>query len=578
MTERRIGVYICHCGGNISDYLDVKQVRDAVANEPGVVVAKTTMFACSDAGQQEMIDDIKEKKLDGLVVASCSPKLHLLTFRGVAKRAGLNPYQYVQVNIREQDSWAHREDWEGATEKAIELVRAGIAKARLSKPLKPLEVETVKKALIIGGGIAGLRAALVLADMGIYVYLIEREEKVGGWVSKFSIMYPHDKSGKEIIDELLSEIAKRGSKITIFTKAELLKKAGYLGNFEVTIKVGDKPGETIDLKVGSIIVATGFDTYEPKQGEFGYGMKGVVTLPKFKEMVEASDGELRYDGKQVKSVAYIYCVGSRQKPDVENANTYCSRYCCNATIHTSILVSKVDPTVHQFHLYRDIRTYGKYETLYEESQKLGSVFIKFDEDAPPVVDSPNGTLRVKVKDLLTNREEVEIYPDLVVLVTGMVPRQNADLTNALKIPIGRDRFYNEIHPKLRPVETVIDGVYIAGVAQGPKNSSESTASALAAASKAAALVMKGYTELQPTVAFVDPDKCEWCGACLEACPYEAIKKVKDEQRGKEVAEVTELLCKGCGGCVPVCPADAIQVKGYEDQTILAAIDALLEGE
>ncbi len=414
--------------------------------------------------------------------------------------------------------------------------------------------------------------------MGIYVYLIEQEEKVGGWASKFSVMYPHDKSGKELVSELLAEIAKRGSKITIFTNAKLLKKAGYLGNFEITIGIGgnaDK-AETINLEVGAVIVATGFDTYKPKQGEFGYGLKGVITLPEFKEMVEASNGKIEYDGKQVKSVTYIYCVGSRQKADVENANTYCSRYCCNATIHTSTLVSKIDPTIHQFHLYRDIRTYGKYETLYEETQKLGSLFLKFDEDEPPVVDSPNGNLRVRVKDLLTDREEIEISSDLVVLVTGMVPRENSSLTNALKIPLGRDRFYNEIHPKLRPVETVIDGVYIAGAAQGPKNSSESVASALAAASKAAGLVMKGYTELQPLVAYVDPDKCEWCGLCSEACPYEAIEKSTDEQRGKEIATVAGILCKGCGGCVPVCPTDAIQVKGYEDQTIMDAIDALLE--
>ncbi len=578
MTKRRrIGVYICHCGGNISDYLDVKKVRDAIAQEPDVIVAKTAMFTCSDATQQEMIDDIKSKNLDALVVASCSPKLHLLTFRGVAKRAGLNPYQYVQVNIREQVSWAHRDDYEGATREAIRLVRGGVAKARLTKPLVPMEVETVKKVLIVGAGVAGLRAAIALADMGIYVFVVEKEPEVGGWVGRFSTMYPHDKSGKQLIDELLIEVARRGSRITIFTGATLVKKTGCLGDFDVTIKAD---GETISLKVGAVIVATGFEPYEPKIGEYGYGMSGVLTLPRFKEMVDTANGSLEYKGKKVRSIAYIYCVGSRQNPAEENAHTYCSRYCCNSTVHTSLLVSRLDPSIHQFHLYRDIRTYGKYETMYEEVQKRGAVFIKFDENEPPAVDAVDGKLRVRVKDLLTEQEELELNPDLVVLVTGMVPRPNKDLTDVLKLPVGRDGFYNEIHPKLRPVETVIDGVYIAGAAQGPKNSTESVASALAAASKAAALIIRGEAEIQPQVAYVDVDRCEWCGKCFEECPYDAIQRATCGCEGvavceqREVAVVNSAICKGCGACVPVCPVDAIHVKGYEDEVIETAIEAM----
>ncbi len=570
MSGKRIGVYVCHCGGNISDYVDVEKVRRAVEGEEGVVVAKDTMFACSDAAQQEMIEDIKEKNLDGLVIASCSPKLHLFTFRGVAKRAGLNPYQYVQVNIREQDSWAHTDDPEGATEKAIRLVLAGIRKAKLSRALEPIRLDTVKKALVIGAGIAGLRAAIGLADLGIQVFLIEREQEVGGWVRKFKRMYPHEKSGAQIIIEELLEEVRRRENITLFTEAELVEKGGSVGDFDVKIRAR---GEEISLKVGTIIVATGFDTYKPKEGEYGYGLEGVVALPEFKEMVDSANGSLSYKGKEINNIVYIYCVGSRQGSAVENANAYCSRYCCNAAIHTSILASKVNPSIHQFHLYRDIRTYGKYELLYEEASKSGSVFLRFNEDEPPQVERTNGELKVKVKDMLTEGEEIEINPDLVVLVTGMVPPKNSGLIDVLKIPQGRDRFFNEIHPKLRPVETVIDGVFIAGACQGPKNSSEAVASALAAVSKSAALLLKGYLELDPLVASVNVERCRWCGLCAEACPYSAVEKVQFD--GREVAQVNKALCKGCGACVPACPEDALDVEGYTDSQIKAMIDGLL---
>jgi heterodisulfide reductase subunit A2 len=568
MKGRRIGVYICHCGGNISDYVDVEKVREAVSTEEGVVVAKTTMFACSDSGQQEIIDDIKAQNLDGVVVASCSPKLHLYTFRGVAARAGLNPYQYIQVNLREQDSWAHTDDHEGATEKGIRLVLAGIKKAKFSKSLEPIIINTKRSVLIIGAGIAGLRAAIFLADLGMDAFLIEKETEAGGWVRKFKRLYPQERSGEEIIKKLLEEVVKRKN-ITLFTEAALIERTGYVGDFNVKIKA---KGDVISLNVGAIIVASGFDMYKPKEGEYGYGTEGVVTLPEFKQMVEASDGKLTYNGKEVKNIAYIYCVGARQKPNVENANVYCSRYCCNAALHTSILASEVDPSISQFHLYRDIRTYGKYELLYEEAAKKGATFVRFSEDEPPQVEKSDGNLRVRVKDLLTASQELDIEVDLVVLVTAMVPNKTEAIASILKIPIGRDRFFNEIHPKLRPVETVINGVFIAGASQFPRNSSEAVVSSLAAASKSAALLLKGYTELEPSVAAVNSERCKWCGLCEQACPYSAIEKTEFE--GREVATVNRALCKGCGACVPVCPEDAIDIEWYTDSQIRAMIEGL----
>ena len=571
-SARRIGVYVCHCGGNISDYVDVQAVVDAVKNEPGVVVAKHTMFACSDAGQQEMEQDIAEQKLDGLVVASCSPKLHVVTFRGVARRSGLNPYEYNQANIREQVSWTHTDDPAGATAKAIGVVRGVIARTRLSEPLEPLQVETSQKALVIGGGISGLRAAIGLADVGLGVFLVEREAQLGGWVGRFGKMFPHERDGHELAAKLVEQVRQRPA-IKVFTDAEVASKGGTFGNYKVGVRVHREPDETIEVEVGSIIVATGFDAYRPGEGEFGTGMDGVLTLPQFKDMVDTAEpGQLRYRDRPVGSLAYIYCVGGRGN----GGNEYCSRYCCAATAHTSIRVSGLDSKVRQYHLYRDIRTYGNFELLYTEARKDGAIYIKYPDDAPPIV-APDGNeagLKVTVRDLLSGDEELEIPVDLVVLVTGMIPRRNEEMVGILKLPLGRDGFFNEIHPKLRPVETVVDGVLIAGACQGPKTSAESVASGLAAVTQSASVLKKGIAELDPLVATVDPDACTNCGKCLDACPYSAIEPLS--LNGREVVAISEATCKGCGGCVPVCPENAIDLRGYTNAQITAMIDGLLQ--
>ncbi|RJQ28408.1 MAG: CoB--CoM heterodisulfide reductase iron-sulfur subunit A family protein [Peptococcaceae bacterium] len=576
MSDRRIGVYICHCGGNISDYVDVERVREAVQNEPGVVVARTAMFTCSDATQQEIVQDIREQNLDGLVVASCSPKLHLFTFRNAARRAGLNPYQYTQVNIREQCSWTHTDDREGATEKAIRLIRAGIARTALTEPLEPIRIDTVPRVLVVGGGIAGLRAAVGLADIGIAVFLVEKSPAVGGWISGLGEMYPHGKNGRQLIDELVDEVKKREN-VTLFTNAELVEKSGNIGDFNVKIRVSGRGGKQDDItaNVGSIIIATGFDSYRPGTGEYGYGIDGVITLPEFKELLDSSGGVPARNGKEIKDVVYIYCVGSRQQPDRENPNLYCSRYCCNAAVHASLLLAGKNAKTHQYHLFRDVRTYGRYELLYSRSRETGSLYLRFGEDDPPAVEKcSDGKIKVTVKDLLTFGEEVEIRADVVVLVTGMVPRKNGELVDVLKLPVGRDRFFNEIHPKLRPVETVVDGVFICGACQGPKNSAESVASALAAVTQSASILKKGYVELDPLMASVDPELCDWCDECVKVCPYSAIEKC--EEQGREVARINKTGCKGCGGCVPVCRKSAIDLKGYTDAQIKSMIDGFLK--
>lgn len=574
MSDRKIGVFICHCGGNISDYVDVEKVREVVNREDDVALARTTMFACSDASQQEMIDAIKSEGLDGIVVASCSPKLHTFTFRAMAERAGLNPYQYVQVNLREQDSWAHQHDMARATEKGIRLVRAGIAKCGLTRPLSTLRIDTQPRVLVVGAGVAGLRAALSLSDMGLTVYMAEKAAEVGGHTAHFGRTFPNERNGRDLVTALHDELKKRDN-VTIYTRAELIERGGSIGDFAVKLRVADQ--ESVSLNVGAIIVATGFADYEPIAGEFGYGLDGVVTLPEFKRILDGAQGApLTYDGKRIRNIAYIYCVGSRQEEDEAHPhpNRYCSRFCCTAACHSALTASELDGQVNQFHFYRDIRTYGKFELYYEDASRKGSVFLRYDPSDPPVVEKDGDRLLVKAKDQLIAGEEIEIAVDLVVLVTGMVPRHNEALVEVLKLPLGQDGFFNEVHPKLRPVETVVDGVFIAGASQGPKTIAESVASSLAAVSKSAALLMKGYVDLEPLVARVDPAKCVWCDECSKACPYNAVEKASEG--GQDVARIIPALCKGEGACVPVCPHDAIDVEGYTDAQITSMIESLIK--
>lgn len=562
--KQRIGVYICHCGGNISDYVDVEQLSKLIANEDNVVISKDVMFACSDSNQKEMIQDIQEKQLDAIVVASCSPKLHTHTFRNVALRAGINPYNYVQVNVREQCSWAHSDTPLDATVKAYGLVRAGINRVAYSEALENIEIEAQKAVAVIGAGVAGMRAAIELARLGNSVYLIEKEEQVGGRVAQSGKLFMTGEDGKTITQRLLNEV-KSLSQINLFTKATLEKVSGSIGNFTIDVNVD---GNLLKLNVGAVLVTTGFDFYQPTKNEYGFGQtQRVITLQEFNQLIENNTTELIIEGRPVKNIAYIYCVGNRQS---KGPNRYCSRFCCTAAIHSSVRVHERFNGVKAFHFYRDIRTYGKQELLYRQSSLNGDVYLKFEEKEPPIIEVENGYPVVKVKDYLTSKKEIALKADLVVLVTGMVARSDSNqISEKLKIPIGNDKFFNEIHPKLRPVETVINGVYIGGACQGPKNISESVQSALAGVAKINALLQKGKIALEPIVARVNAEACLWCGKCAEVCEYDAIKPL--EMNGKMVAQVNIATCKGCGICAPVCPSDAIEIAEYSNQGIESMI-------
>ena len=640
--RQRIGVYICHCGGNISDYVDVEELSKMFHKEDGVVVSKDIMFACADSNQKAMVEDIQKHHLDAIVVASCSPKLHLHTFRGVAGRAGLNPNNYVQVNIREQCSWPHSDRPREATVKAAGLIRAGINRVAYSEALDNIEIEVKKAAMVIGAGISGMKAAIDLARSGNEVYLVEKDYFVGGRVAQKEKLFTSGQSGKEIVKKLYDEI-KTYKNITVFTGATVEKVTGSLGSFNIEIKVKpryingkidkqtvnramddcrvyvndefnlglstrkaiyknypgalpdvpvvdvealrdypdylekyksvinpDEKEETIALLVGSVLVTTGFDHYEPKEGEFGYkNIPNVITLPQLNRLMELSPEKLLYNGKEIKDVAFIYCVGSRQK---KGENKYCSRHCCTSTIYTALQLKEKYGKIQNYHLYRDIRTYGKQEILYEQASKQGDLFFKYEEKEMPTVEMNGKTISLKVKDYLTGKREMEITPDLVVLVTGMVARADAPhISELFKIPIGNDKFFNEIHPKLKPVETVIKGVYIGGTCQGPKNVSEAVQSSLAGASKITALLKNGTVMGDPVVARVDADACTWCGKCAEVCDYTAIRETITEA-GKHIAGVNKGVCAGCGICAPVCPVNAIEMAKYTDNEIEAMID------
>lgn len=639
--NRKLGVYICHCGGNISDYVDVEKVRQSIENDEGVFIAKTTMFACGDANQKEMVEDIKKNELDGVIVASCSPKLHLLTFRAVTERAGLNKYNYVHANIREQASWAHSDDKAGATEKAIHIVKAAISRVRLAESLETNKFPARRAVAILGAGISGMRAAIELSNMNCPVTLIEREHFIGGRTSQWDVLFTTNQTGKELVTDLYNDILKRDN-IRLLTGAELVSTSGSIGDFRIKIKITPRyikkecdegnlkkaidacpvevpdefnfnitkrkaifhnfpseypqspvidiknctrcgecekicpsvdfsqKEETVDINAGSILVATGFDPYTPAEGEFGYKtIENVITLPQFKRIIDLNEKKLMFNGQEINKIAYVYCVGSRQ---VDGDNKYCSRYCCTSVIHAAIQAIEKFENIENYHFTRGIRTYGKQESLYADSLKGGDIYLQSYEDDPPVVLKENGKAKVKINDILTGKEEISVEPDLIVLVTGMVPRADNPVSSLLKLPKGRDNFFNEIHMKLRPVETVIDGITICGACQGPKNIMESINSALSAATKSFSYVSKGELEIEPIVAEVDKTLCEWCGACAEACPFDAIKKVKEGS--KEIAEINNSVCKGCGMCLPVCPVNAINLVAYSDDEIENMINAL----
>jgi len=627
-AARRVGVYVCHCGGNISDAVDVRKVCERAGKMPGVAVARAHMFMCSDPGQEMIIEDLQSGLVDRVVVASCSPSLHETTFRNVMARAGANPYVYEQANLREQVSWVHHGD--EATAKAIRLVAAAAAKARLLQPLCPIRIEALRQAVVIGGGVAGLKAALDLARRGLPVALVEKSPFLGGQVAQLDRLAPEGETAAGVISALAGAVLKHPA-IKVYTCAQVEGCEGYIGNFQ--LKIGRQPPEDaaaaeklarlsrlgrgtgdytpfvgflpapipesreeLDLAAGVIVLATGFRPYRPRVGEFGYrAFPEVITLPELIRLqaeAQTGGGTLALNGRNIRRLALIHCVGSRQIPGLhaENEggylNEHCSRTCCSAALYAANQIRQTFPQTRVFDFYRDIRTYGRgQEELYAQASKNRVLFFRFAAGEEPQVTKnpvPQGPpLLIKVKDGLTFGEELEMAVDLVVLAVGQEPNNIAGLVAKMKIPVGADRFLQEAHPKLRPVEVAVAGILLAGTCQAPFDVGETCAAAGAAAVKAAAILTRGYVELDPFVAQVDLSKCQGQGACVDAClAAGALALVEMDLDGQKVrrAQVNPALCIGCGACVAVCPQGAINVNGWTLGQYEAMVDALVSGE
>jgi heterodisulfide reductase subunit A2 len=621
--ENKIGVYICHCGGNISDHGAVKQVAENVKNIPGVTTVHTNSFMCSDPGQELIQEDIKNGKVNKVVVASCAPSLHELTFRGAIKRADMNPYLYEHANIREQVSWVH--DGAPATNKATVLIKAAIAKAKTLVKLDPIRVEAVKHATVIGGGIAGLRASLDLSQQGIAVALVEKTPFLGGQVINLDKLFPTGEKASDLIT-LLADAVVEDQNITVYTCSQIAQSEGYVGNFDITLKrempesadnfeklkklsifrcgigtyipsVGYYPAsiptttEEYTLKTGALIFASGFKTYVPHQEEFGYGDPQVITLPQLIQTLAQNNDpakSLTVNGKTIRRLAMIHCVGSRQIPGIhepdenDKVNEHCSRTCCTATLQAAIEVRLRHPKTQVLEYYRDIRTYGRgQEEYYEQAANNNVVFLRYEPDDAPVVErNKDGKypLKVTVKDTLTFGEQIEADVDLIVLSVGMVPSNIGDLVDMMKLPVSVDGFLQEVHPKLRPVELAKTGIMLAGTCQAPMDIGETCNASQAAAVKASILLSKGYVELDPFIAQVDLQSCTGHGECVSACPVDgaiSMEEVEVDGKTQSRAQVKSAVCTGCGTCVAVCPENAIDINGWTLTQYEDMVDAIV---
>ncbi len=566
--ETRIGVFVCHCGHNIAGVVDVKAVAKMAESLPHVVYSCDEMFMCSDAGQQLIKDKIEECNLNRVVVASCSPRMHEPTFRRVVEEAGVNRYLFDQVNLREHVSWCHTREPKKATEKAMDLVRMSVARAAALEDLRIKTVKVLPTTLVVGGGIAGLRAALDIGNRGFDVLLVEKESKLGGHVAKWTHLFPTDESGAEVIKPLIKDV-KAQKRIKVLTNSKVVELDGYVGNFEATVE-NLKTNKKRKFEIGAVIVATGFEPFRP-YGYYAYGESpDIVTLAELQELPPSDQLLKLSDGKPVKKMVFVGCVGSRE-PGVKG-HEHCSRHCCTATAKAAADLRKRTEEV--VILYQDIRTYGKgHEKFHRLARKEHVIFSKFPRDKKPEVTVKNGKISMKWRDVLAD-QELHFQPDLLVLASAMIPPEDmAETAKIFSLTRSSDGFFNPEHIKLAPLTTHTAGVMIAGASQAAKNASEAVIDASGAAAKAVGLMAKGEVEIESTVSHVIPELCSSCHTCITACPYGAI--AMDETVDPPVAFVTEAKCKGCGTCAAACPSRAIIMYHSTDNQIMTMVEAYL---
>ena len=558
--EPRIGVFVCHCGINIGSVVDVPAVRDYAKTLSGVSYAVDNMFTCSQDTQHLIREAIKEHRLNRVVVAACTPRTHEPLFQETIREAGLNRYLFEFANIRDQDAWVHKGDPEEATQKAMDLVRMAVSKVALLEPIQQLRLEVNQAGLVVGGGVAGMNAALNLAQQGFQTYLVEQSGDLGGQALKIRRTWRNEDVGGYLTD--LCKQVRDHSKIEVLTDANITGVKGFVGDFTTTL---DIMGTKRELRHGIVILATGAKPLDTKEHLYGQSNR-VTRWHELEDLFEREPERL----SDADTVAFIQCVGSR-----EPERPYCSKICCTTSIQQAIDLKRQKPDLNIYIFYRDLRTYGQRESLYREARELGVVFIRYTLDEKPVVTEVNAggkkKLSIVVKDHILGIP-VRIFTDYLNLATAIVPGNHEELAKILKVPLNDDGFFLEAHMKLRPVDFSTDGVFVCGLAHYPKPIEESISQAQAAAMRAAGVLAQEYVEVEPIVSVVDQERCIGCGLCEESCPFGAIRLSTVPGKGYR-AENIPALCKGCGICAASCPQKAIDMMHFRDRQINAAIEA-----
>ena len=592
--EARVGVFVCHCGINIGGVVNVPDVVEYVKTLPNVVYAERNLYTCSQDTQIKITKTVLEQGLNRVVVASCTPRTHEPLFQDTIRQAGLNPHLFELANIREQDAWVHRATPEVATEKARQLVTMAVAKARRLKPLQRGTFDVQHQALVIGGGLAGMTAALSIAAQGFPVYLVERKAELGGHLRHIYIGF-NGSDPQKVLTETIERVSNE-PRITVMLESDVVEVSGYVGQFRTTVRAKDGVGKehrsTTELVHGVVVVATGGQEITPKT--YGYGqLPGVITQREFEAELSGRQVDT-YTGTQddlstclpdtclPPSVVMIQCVGSRN-----DEHPYCSRICCSQAIKNALEIKRRSPETQVAILYRDIRSYGFRERLYREARRAGVVFLEYDPEQPPVVSGQQSAISIQLSAVSgqpsakplrvevvvqPDKEAVTLEADRVVLSAGIEAEPgNEALSRLLKLPLTAEGFFLEAHVKLRPVDFAADGVYLCGLAHSLRAMDETIAQAKAAAVRAVALLAKKQLTATPIIATVNPRLCAACGLCVEVCPYGARRL----EPGDEYAQVVDVLCQGCGACVVACPNKASQQKGFEFLQVAAMLDAAL---
>ncbi len=557
---RRIGVFVCHCGSNIAGFVDVEKIAHEIESVQDVAYVERNLYTCSEESQKSIQNAIEKHNLNRVIIAACTPRTHLPLFQATCYKAGLNPYLVLFASIRELVSWVHMSDPEKATQKAKEQILMCIAKSRLVEPLHDVEVNVLPSSMIIGGGVAGMTASLAIAKKGFKVYLIEREENLGGFIRNLNFVDIEGTPSEQIVTPMIQAI-RTNSNIEVFTNSTVKNVNGSIGNFEVCIS---HDGVLKEIKAGTIIVAVGGQEFKPK-GFYHYEKnKNIFTNLEFEDVLRNKNL------KEGEKIAFIQCVGSRE----EEGRTYCSLTCCAESIKNALLVKKKYPNSQIFILYRDIRVSYEEEIEYRKAREKGINFIQYTAKEPPLLKNTGEQITIYIKDFLT-RIDYELDLDKVVLATPLIAwKENKKLSEMLKVPIDSHGFFFEAHPKLRPVDFATDGIFICGTAQSPKNIKESISQALGAASRALIPLMNRKATVEGATSSLpefNKKLCTGCEVCLTVCPYKAISKNESDE-----IEINQVLCKGCGVCGATCTNQALVIKHFTDEQIISQIYSSIE--